>query len=151
MSSMYDHFETNTNLEQEGVWIDYGDFRVRASHAGNTNKKYVKYAEAKMKPIRRAVTSGSMDEERSRFILFEIYAEVIVKAWEIKDGEDKATGEIKWKSGINKKGGGILEFNKTNVIATFKKLPKLFFDIQEVATSMDTYRKEDMKEDSKNS
>lgn len=148
MNSMYNQFETNKKLEQEGIWIDYGDFRVLASHAGGSNKEYVKYLEQKTKPYRRAIAAGMFSEERSRPMLFDVYAETIIKAWEVRD--DK-TDEIKWKSGIPKKGKGFLEYNKENVMLTFKNLPELFFDIQKVVTEITAYRKADMVEDSKNS
>lgn len=151
MSSMYNQFETNKNLEQGGIWIDYGDFRVLASHAGGANKEYVKYLEQKTKPYRRAIGAGLFSEERSRPMLFDVYAQTIIKAWEVKEGTDDKTGEVKWKSGIHKKGKGILDYTKENVIVTFKNLPELFFDIQKVVTEIAAYRKADMVEDSKNS
>lgn len=151
MSSMYDQYETNKKLEQEGVWIDYGDFRVLVSHAGGSNKEYVKYLEQKTKPYRRAIAAGMFGEERSRPMLFGVYAKTIIKAWEIKDGTDDKTGEIKWKSGIHKKGKGFLEYDEENVITTFNNLPELFFDIQKVSSEIAAYRKADMVEDSKNS
>lgn len=151
MSSMYDQFETNKTLEQKGIWADYGDYRVLVSHAGGSNKHYIKYLEQKTKPYRRAIAAGLFDEERSRPMLFDVYAETIVKAWEINDGIDDKTGEIKWKSGIHKKGKGFLEYTKENVILTFKNLPELFFDIQQVSVEVGGYRKADMVEDSKNS
>lgn len=149
MSSMFDQFEMDTTLEQDGVWTDYGDFRVLLAHAGATNKRYTKYTEVKTRPIRRAIMNGSMSEERSRPLFYDIYAETIIKGWQIQDGVNK-NGETKWKSGIHKKEGGVMTFNKENVMLTFKLLPKLFFDIQQVAESMEVFRKEILVEDSKN-
>lgn len=151
MSSMYEQFETNKILEKNGIWIDYGDFRVLASFAGGSNKEYTKYLEQKTKPYRRAITAGIFTEERSRPMLFDVFAETIVKGWEIKDGEDEKTGDVKWKSGIHKKGKGVLEYNKENVLITFRNLPELFFDIQRVSSEVGGYRKADMVDDSKNS
>lgn len=148
--SMFEQFETDKKLEEEGVWLDYGDFRVLVAHAGGSNKKYVSYAEAKTKPFRRAIAAGTMNEERSKGLLFDIYAHAIIKDWQIADGEDK-DGATKWKRGIHKKGGGVLDFTADNVVATFKLLPNLFMDIQQSAEGIALFRKEDLEDEAKNS
>lgn len=146
---MYSQFETDENLETSGIWIDYGEFRVKIARAGGSNKKYLSITEAKTKPLRRAIQAGTLSEERSRALLYEIYAKAVILSWEVAEGKDKDGGN-KWKSGIHKKGGGILEFNQENVIQTFENLPALFLDIQSAAESISLFRREEMVEDSKN-
>ena len=150
MGNMFDQFETDESLETSGIWIHYGEFRVKIARAGGANKKYLSYSEAKTKPFRRAIAAGTMPEERSRAILFEIFAKTVIMDWQIADGIDK-NGEVKWKSGIHKKGGGSLDYSPENVIKTFKLLPALFFDIQQAADSIALFRKEEMEADGKNS
>lgn len=150
MGNMFEQFETDQNLETGGIWIDYGDFRVKTARAGGTNKKYLSYAETKTKPFRRAIAAGTMPEERSRALLYDIYAKTVILDWEVNDGEDPKTGEIKWKRGIHKKGGGLLDFTQENVVLTFKLLPAIFFDLQQSAESIALFRKEEMEEDTKN-
>lgn len=150
MGNMYDQFETDADLEVNGIWIDYGDFRVKIARAGGANKKYLSYAEKKTKPFRRAIQNGTMPEERSKPLLFDIYAKTIVLDWEIADGEEK-DGTTKWKQGIHKKGGGTLPFTPENVLLTFKQLEAIFFDLQQVAEGISLFRKEEMEEDGKNS
>ena len=41
MNTMFDQFETDPVLESEGIWIDYGAFRVKIARAGGANKKYL--------------------------------------------------------------------------------------------------------------
>ena len=148
--SMYDQFETDPTLEAEGIWIDYGDFRVQIGRAGGANKRYLSYAEAKTKPFRRAIQAGTMPEERSKALLYDIYAKTIILNWQINDGVDK-DGNTKWKNGIHKKGGGLLEVTPDNIVLTFKNLPALFMDIQASAESISLFRKEEMEADAKNS
>ena len=143
--SMFELFETNPALETEGVWIDYGDFRVKVGRAGGANKKYLSFAELKTKPFRRAIQAGTMPEERSRSLIYEIYARAVILDWQVADGE-----EGKWKSGIPKKDGGSLDFTEQNVIDTFKQLPALFTDIQQCAEGIALFRKEEMEADAKN-
>ena len=70
---MYDVFETDTDLETNGVWIDYGEFRVRIASAGSGNKNYMKYAEKKLKPVRKAMEAGALNEGRSQAIMADIF------------------------------------------------------------------------------
>jgi len=150
MSNMFDQFETDPVLETEGIWIDYGNFRVQIARAGGANKKYLSYAEAKTKPFRRAIAAGTMPEERSRALLYDIYAKTVILNWQIADGEEK-DGNTKWKNGIHKKGGGILEVTPENIALTFKLLPSLFMDLQQSAEGISLFRKEEMEADAKNS
>jgi len=148
--SMFEQFETDPVLESEGIWIDYGDFRVQIGRAGGANKKYLSYAEAKTKPFRRAIQAGTMPEERSRALLYDIYAKTVIFNWQVADGEDK-DGNTKWKNGIHKKGGGILEVTPENIMLTFKLLPAVFMDLQQAAEGIGLFRKEEMEADAKNS
>lgn len=140
---MYDVFETDEALEANGVWIDYGDFRVLLASAGQGNKNYVRYAEKKLKPVRRALESGALSNERSQALMADIYAKTIVLSWETQqDG--------KMKAGIEDSEGKIIPFNEANVEATLKALPRLFMDLQEQAASLANFRKGELEDEAKN-
>jgi len=149
--SMYAQFETDPDLEKNGVWIDYGDFRVLLGRAGGANKKYLKYAEEKSKPFRRAIAAGVMPEKRSKELLFDIYAKTIIMAWEVSVGTDDETGDTIWKSGIHMPNGDIGEASYDNFMMTFRKLPDVFFDLQKMAEQLSMFRKEELEEEAKNS
>jgi hypothetical protein len=140
---MYDTFETDPVMEQEGVFLDYGDFRIRIAHAGQGNSKYVKYAERKLKPVRKAMEAGALGNERSMAIMIDIYSKTIVLDWQIRDGEN-------WKTGIEARDGTILPFNEQNVAETFRALPNLFLDVQQQASSIANFRKAELEEESGN-
>jgi hypothetical protein len=145
---MFEQFETDENLEKDGVWLDYGDFRVKVAHTGGANKAYTKMLEEKTRPYRRAIKNSSFSEERSVHILSEIFAKTIVLDWEvIQEQED---GEYEFIRGIHSKDGSILEFNEQNVLLSFKLLPKLLKDIQEQASLISLFRREELEDDSKN-
>ena len=148
--NMYSMYETDPAIEQEGIWADYGDFRVLLARAGGANKKFMQYTEKRTKPFRRAIQQGVMTEARSRNLLIDIYAETVILNWEIADGEDDK-GDIIWKQGIHAKDGSVLEFNKSNVVLTLKNLPVLLEDLQTTATTATLYHREDMEDDSGNS
>lgn len=135
---MYDTFETDPNMEQEGVFLDYGDFRVRIAHAGQGNSKYVKYAEKKLKPVRKAMEAGALGNERSMAIMIDIYCESIILDWQVRNGET-------WKSGIEARDGSVMPFTRENVETTLRALPNLFLDIQQQAQSIANFRRADLE------
>lgn len=140
---MYDTFETDPNMEQEGVFLDYGDFRVRIAHAGQGNSKYVKYAEKKLKPVRKAMEAGALGNERSMAIMIDIYSESIILDWQVRDGDE-------WKSGIEARDGSVMKFTKENVENTLRALPNLFLDIQQQAQSIANFRRADLESEAGN-
>jgi len=140
---MYDVFETDEDLETDGIWLDYGDFRVKIASAGQGNKKYVKYAEKALKPVRKAMQAGALSNERSISIMSDIYAKTIVLDWEVM--VDK-----KLTKGIESREGEILPMTYENVRQAFMDLPNLFIDIQEQANSIANFRKAELEEDSGN-
>lgn len=141
---MYDVFETDADLENTGIWLDYGDFRIRIASAGQGNKSYVKYAEKALKPVRKAMQAGALSNERAQSIMSDIYAKTIVKAWEIN-------GDDGWQSGIESREGEILPVNYDTVRQVFNDLPNLFLDIQEQASSISNFRKAELEEEAGNS
>lgn len=145
---MYDTFETDQALEAQGVWLDYGDFRVLLASAGQGNKNYVRYAEKKLKPVRRALESGALSNARSQALMADIYAKTIVLAWECNQSK---TDTIDMKSGIEGKDGKVIQFTEANVEATLVALPRLFMDLQEQAASLANFRKGELEDESKNS
>lgn len=147
---MYNVFETNKEMEQNGVWVDYGDFRVLIASAGQGNKSYVSYAEKKLKPLRRALEAGAVSNERSQAAMADIYAKTVVLDWEVLTKDDM-TGEPIWTSGIEQKDGSIVEFTQEAVEAVFLALPRLFLDIQEQAGSLSNFRLEELEKEGKNS
>lgn len=141
---LYDTFETDSNLEVEGVILDYGDFRIRVAHSGGANKKFIALMETKLKPLRRGLETGAVSNDRAAAIMMEIFAKTIVKSWEtMVDGE--------YKVGIEDRDGNLLPFNEENVLQTFRNLPKLFQDVQEQAGSIANFRVADLEEEGKNS
>lgn len=149
-ASMWSQFSTDPNVEREGVWLDYGDFRIRVTYAGETNKKYAKTLEGLTRPHRRQIASGNFSNARSMAILYEAYATAVIMDWETADGEDNTIGQTIWKKGIQAKDGSLIPVTKENIVATFKALPKLFLDVREQAESVALFRADDIEEEGKN-
>lgn len=141
--SLYEQFKTNSKLEQSGIIINYGDFKVTIARAGGSNKKFVRLLNAKTKAYKRAIQTGTMDEEVGNKLVKEVYAEAVVLNWEtLVDG--------KFKQGIEGSDGKIIPFNTKNVIQTFENLPELFIDLQEQSSNFSLFRETILEEESKN-
>lgn len=141
---MYDVFETDDNMETTGVWIDYGDFRVRLASAGQGNKNYIRYAEKKLKPVRKAMDVGALSNERSQALMADIYARTVIVDWAVLVDDE-------WQQGIEAPDGEIMKFTEENIEAALRKLPRLFMDLQEQAMSLSNFRKVELEEETKNS
>ena len=144
MSSMYGMFETDKKREREGIYLDYGSFRIKISRAGGDNKRFSKVLEGKTKPHRRAIQTDMLDPIVADRLLKETYAEAVVLDWETKDDKGK------WKSGIEGREGEILPFCNANVCEAFVNLPELFKDVQEQANKVALFRRDVLEADAKN-
>jgi hypothetical protein len=142
----YKMFKTDAKAEADvGVTLDYGDFRICIARAGGNNKRFTKILQAKMKPYRRQLSTGNMDEEVAKRIMRESYAEAIVLGFDVK------VGEKKYEDGVPREDGSIAPYNKEEVIRIFTELPDLFLDVQAQADSIALFREEEIEEDAKNS
>ena len=141
--SMYKTFQTDSKLEQEGIYIDYGSFRVKIARAGGHNLRYTKALEAAVQPYKRMIATNSLEEGIGNAIMHDVYARTLVLNWETRRDNE-------WVSGIEAEDGSVLPFSPENVILTFQKLPDLFADIQAQAQNQSLYRREIMEGDAKN-
>lgn len=137
-------FKTDKSLETRGIVIDYGDTRVTIARAGGANKRFIRLLEAKTRPLRRAIASGILDNERSNAILREVYAKAVVLDWQENVGTAE---EPKWEKGIAAEDAGaegkdLLPVTEENVIRVFNNLPDMFADIQAQAQAGALFRDE---------
>ncbi|MGD9210528.1 MAG: hypothetical protein PVI90_07120 [Desulfobacteraceae bacterium] len=149
--SLKKQFATDKNLETKGIWVDYGDVRIRIARAGGANKKYTKRLDQLTKPVRRAIQIGSLQEERSQIILRTVFAETVVLDWQVKIGEDWKKGIDPEDAGVKADGDKLLPVNFENIVKVFTMLPDLFFDLQQQAQNGMLFQEEINEEAAKNS
>ena len=131
----YDLFKNNENLETgQGVTLQYPGFSITIHRAGGSNKKFAMILSAKLKPFRHQLDRGLLDDEISKRILHESYAEGVVIGWK----------DVKDANGKN------MPFTKENVVKLFDDLPDLFQDVKEQAENVSLFREEGEKADEKN-
>lgn len=134
MSSMYGTYKTDEQTEREGVYVNYGPFRVLLARAGGANKRFTKVLEAKARPYRRAIETETMDTDRALEIQREAFLETCVLGWDVKVGTE-------WVPGIEAPDGTVLPFNKENLAIAMRDLPDLLTDIMAQASKASLYRR----------
>lgn len=138
--SLYKQFKTDSNLEKDGIIIEYGQtdqgkpIQIKIARAGGANTAYSRVLEAKVKPYRRQIQNETIERETMTSIMREVYAETVVIGW----------------SNVQNAEGEDLEFNRENVIQLFTDLPELFEDIQSQANNVAIFRETILEEEAKN-
>lgn len=144
MASLRKTFETDSSLENDGVWQRFGDdFQIKLSRYTNTNQKLVQATEKITKPIRKQLQLGAMSDDEARKVEIEIFCRGIIRGWQTKVGDV-------WVDGINFEGDDLLPSNEDNYILVLSALPDLFKALSEYARDMAVYRKHQLEEEAKN-
>lgn len=132
----YESFATNAGMEQEGIWIDYGDAgSFRVARAGGSNKNFTRSFQRLTKPHRKAIQADAMNDDTQRAIMMEVFIDSALLAWK----------------GVTGKDGKTLSFSKKNAKALFEDLPDLFADLLNSSQNYSLYREYVMDIDSGNS
>lgn len=141
----YSMFKNDENAEvNQGVVLNYGDFRVRIARAGGANKKFGRLLTARLKPYKRQLDTETMQDEVAAKLMAEIYADSIILGWVSKNGEDK------FVEGIHAEDGSIVPYSREAVIGILTKLPDLFRDIQIQAAQVSLFRSVEQEKEAKN-
>ena len=127
----YAMFETDSNLEKDGIWIDYGPFAFKIARAGGSNEKYKRMLQARMKPYRRQIQNETMSEEKAQTILLETFVDAVLLDW--RDVADRE--------------GNVMDFNRENALQLFSDLKDLLADLQTQAQKISNFRREEVEED----
>ena len=62
MSNPYADFETDTDLERNGGWMDVGAYRIKIAASGSENPEFMTCYAEKLKPIRHALATKKLDD-----------------------------------------------------------------------------------------
>ena len=135
----YAAFNIDQSLEEEGRWIDYGDFRVKVARMGGKNTAYSKA----MLDISKKYSVSSikrMNEEKSSKLLNELYINTLIKGWEVWDYDKE-----EWVAGVHDYSTGeIVEPSFDNIFSVFNNFVELRSDILQKSDNKDNYIKEEV-------
>ena len=121
MSGLYQAFETNKNLENSGIELDYGKnskgapIRIRIARAGGANKRFAKVLDRLLRPYKRQLANDQLSDDVAKDVMIQAYADAVVLGWE----------------GVEDREGNPMEFSRDNVVKLFTDLPELFLDVQQ--------------------
>lgn len=145
MTSLFKLFATSKTLEKEGIWVDYGEVKFLIARAGGANIAYADLLKAKIRPIRNKVDRDLLTPEEDTRISAELYAEVVIKAVQVKGADGT------WSPGVPTEDGKVLPFTVANVTALLLELPEMFRDLKNCANDSNKFLKGQEDADLKNS
>jgi hypothetical protein len=129
---------TSPQLETEGIKLELGNCRLTLARAGGANQRYQAAMVAAHKKHGRAAELDVMPDEVGRRIVYEIWAETVVKLWETDVAPEGEAPD--WKPGIDDGNGGLLPFTVENAIAFFTEVPDFFLEVKKTAENAQFYR-----------
>jgi len=147
MANAYKMFDVDKKVEQDGILLNYGDFRFRIARAGGSNQRFRKLLQAKLKPYRHQLDNDTMDEQVSELLFRECYAEAVVLGWESK--VVAADGTETWVPTLETPAGK-LPYSVANCVQVLTDLPELFRDLQSMSSKAANFRRFEEEEDAKN-
>lgn len=153
MTSMYKQYGNDKAIEQAGIWLEFGSFRIRVARAGGTNMPYKRFMETILRKNRRAIETGTMPNDVGEKLHAEAYAKTVILQWQMQDGtevNDDGIEVAKYIDGIETPDGGIMPATPENIMKTLMALPELFIDIRQQAQSLGNFREFELEADSKN-
>lgn len=131
MKTLYQAFKTDTNLEVQGVTLDFGVAKFKVRRAGGSNRAYATVFSNKSKPHIRKINTGTLDEDTGLQILLDTYFEAVVLGWE----------------GVTDENGEPLEYNRENFHKVMRDLPDLWMTIRTECDNMRNFQHEEAKVD----
>jgi hypothetical protein len=124
-TNTYEMFETDSELETEGVWFSYSFGAFKLSYVGGQNQGFAREYSDLMKPYAEAQDRGLMDPKILRGIQIKCYAKHIVQDWR----------------NVTDRNGDELTFTVAACEKLFLDLPELFQVVRNAATNFANYRK----------
>ena len=156
-SFLYKTFQTDTDLEREGIVVNFGSVKFSLARAGGRNKAFKDTFTAKAKKHRIELDNETLSDEMADRIMAESYAEAVILGWwtrkEDENGDpilDKK-GEEQWTDTIVNADGNAIKFNVDDCVKLLLDLPDLFATLQQYASKSANFRKELEEEDLGNS
>lgn len=142
MYSLYDTYETDPQLEKEGVHLEVGMTKdgekivtIQLRRAGGANQQFAKVFELKSKPYRRVMEiPGALDPAVQERVMREVYVDSVVVGWE--NMEDRE--------------GNPIPYSKQAALKLFADLPDLFRRVVKESQEMDLFRRIVVEEEAKN-
>lgn len=121
--NLYQLFETDKQLEENGVDFAFGDSMFRCKRAGGSNRIFDRIFEERTRAYSTKMQMASISEEMSEAILMDVYFDAVAISWtNVSDRDDNE-----------------LPFTKENFVQVMKDLPDLWKSLRQAAANMDNF------------
>lgn len=136
--SLFDQYETDAAKEAEGVEVTFPPnadgsvptFIVAAT--SKNNQKYAKALELATKPYRRNM--DALKNEQAEALYVDVFVKTVLKGWK----------------NVQNKDGSEIAYNYQNALDLFKRLPRLYDDLNGRAGSIELFREAQREEEAGN-
>ena len=128
--NLYSLFETDKELETNGIDLKFGDSTFRCKRAGGSNRKFETAFNEKTRAFQTKMQLASLSEEQSDKLLMEVYFEAVVLGWE--DVTDRE--------------GNDRPFDLKNFTEVMTDLPEVWRNLRAAAANVDNFLIQQTKE-----
>lgn len=155
-AKLYQLFEMDSDLEREGVSINYGSVKFQIARAGGRNKAFKDIFNTKIKRHRTQIDNETMSDDMADRIMAESYAEAVILGWWTRKEDEHGDpildkkGEEQWDDVVENKEGKRVKYSVAECVKFLLDLPDLFSSLQSYAGKAGNYRKELEAEDEGN-
>ena len=155
-SFLYKTFETDTDLERQGITVNFGSVKFLLARAGGRNKAFKDLFQAKAKRHRVELDNETLSDEIADQIMAESYAEAVILGWYTRKEDENGDavlvkGEEVWEDHIVLKDGKKVKYNVKDCVQLLLDLPDMFQTLQNYASKSANFRKAWDEEDEGNS
>jgi hypothetical protein len=138
---IWDRYKTDESLETDGVWNNYGDFRVKLARAGGKNLRYQQALERHQKKNQKR--RNKVTNAEAIAVATDLMVTHCVLGWQTKVGDE-------WKDGIEQPDGSLKPCTRENVLEILEALPDLRTELLVASDDMDAFRADAIEEDAGN-
>lgn len=130
MSGFLDRYATDKTLEEEGVWVDFGD-GIMVKIARITSKKSKELRRRLERPLVRKSRGGELSIDQLEYLMTEQLSQAVVQDWK----------------GVTDENGNELPCTPDNCRTILNKFPDFREDIATVSLEKETFRAERHEEE----
>lgn len=144
-----EQFINNEDNERDGVWDDWGEFRVRIARAGGTNASFMKAALRQHKKLKGV--ADNVEKLKAKNVM--MLVEHLVKDWVTKceDGNfQEGIQPLPQFGELELNANKLVPFNKKNLYVVLQALPDLAARLAAFSEDDSNYRDADVEESAKN-
>lgn len=128
----FSDYDTDSDIESvKGVDLKFETGEtITVLRAGGANKKYSRTLQKLSRPVKRRIDNGSITMEESEALMIKVFAQSVVIDW----------------AGVVDIDGNEVPCTPLNVEALFTQKRDLFREVQNFASSIESFRKQELEE-----